>query len=115
MLGRGCVKRVDGLIKESIFDLQALLCCCLRCFLLSGWVINMIVAILVSQVVGAQRRTLAGFSTAAILPHTGFIFYSEIVQMTPEVSEGQELLYIGFVCMMKIQSPFAGILCCCKQ
>ena len=35
-------------------------------------------------VVGAQRRTLAGFSTAAILPHAGFIFYSEIVQTTPE-------------------------------
>ena len=37
------------------------------------------------QVLGAQKRTLAGFSSAAILPHTGFIYYSDIVQMTPEV------------------------------
>jgi U4/U6 small nuclear ribonucleoprotein PRP31 len=34
-------------------------------------------------VLGAQKRTLAGFSSATILPHTGFIFYSEIVQSTP--------------------------------
>ena len=46
-----------------------------------------LVPVVVFQVVGAQRRTLAGFSTAAALPHTGFIFYSEIVQMTPEVGE----------------------------
>ena len=71
----------------------------------------MIVAAVVSQVVGAQRRTLAGFSTAAVLPHTGFIFYSEIVQMTPEVSEWQEALYVYIqcrpFCMMKMRSPFA--------
>jgi U4/U6 small nuclear ribonucleoprotein PRP31 len=34
-------------------------------------------------VLGAQRKTLAGFSSAAILPHTGFIFYSDLVQSTP--------------------------------
>ena len=34
-------------------------------------------------VLGAQKRTLAGFSSATILPHTGFIFYSELVQATP--------------------------------
>ena len=38
------------------------------------------------QVLGAQKRTLAGFSTATILPHTGFIFYSDLVQSTPPVS-----------------------------
>ncbi|CAI8023058.1 U4/U6 small nuclear ribonucleoprotein Prp31 [Geodia barretti] len=36
-------------------------------------------------VLGAQRKTLAGFSSAAILPHTGFIFYSDLVQSTPPV------------------------------
>ncbi|KAL5019217.1 hypothetical protein ScPMuIL_004939 [Solemya velum] len=35
------------------------------------------------MVLGAQKRTLSGFSTAAIMPHTGFIYYSDIVQKTP--------------------------------
>lgn len=34
-------------------------------------------------VLGAQRKTLSGFSTTAILPHTGFIYYCSIVQATP--------------------------------
>lgn len=34
-------------------------------------------------ILGAQRKTLSGFSTAAILPHTGFVYYSDIVQKTP--------------------------------
>lgn len=34
-------------------------------------------------VLGAQKKTLSGFSTTAIMPHTGFIYYSEIVQKTP--------------------------------
>lgn len=34
---------------------------------------------------GAQKKTLSGFSTAStqVLPHTGFIYYSEIVQSIP--------------------------------
>ncbi|GIY59477.1 hypothetical protein CEXT_635111 [Caerostris extrusa] len=35
------------------------------------------------QVLGSQRRTLAGFSTTAIMPHTGFVYTSDIVQNTP--------------------------------
>lgn len=34
-------------------------------------------------VLGTQRRTLSGFSSTAIMPHTGFIYYSPIVQDTP--------------------------------
>eukprot|EP00058_Branchiostoma_floridae_P009871 XP_002595359.1 hypothetical protein BRAFLDRAFT_118990 [Branchiostoma floridae] len=34
-------------------------------------------------VLGAQKRTLAGFSSTAIMPHTGFIYYSEQVQNMP--------------------------------
>lgn len=34
-------------------------------------------------VLGAQKKTLTGFSTTAIMPHTGFIYYSDIVQNTP--------------------------------
>ncbi|KAF4531389.1 hypothetical protein B566_EDAN009630 [Ephemera danica] len=34
-------------------------------------------------VLGAQKKTLSGFSQVATLPHTGFVYYSEIVQETP--------------------------------
>ncbi|PSN36890.1 U4/U6 small nuclear ribonucleoprotein Prp31 [Blattella germanica] len=34
-------------------------------------------------VLGAQKKTLSGFSQASMLPHTGFIYYSDIVQDTP--------------------------------
>ncbi|XP_055313682.1 U4/U6 small nuclear ribonucleoprotein Prp31 [Sitodiplosis mosellana] len=32
---------------------------------------------------GSQKKTLAGFSRTQMLPHTGFIYYSSIVQDTP--------------------------------
>eukprot|EP00124_Ichthyophonus_hoferi_P001605 Ihof_evm5s88 gene=Ihof_evmTU5s88 len=32
---------------------------------------------------GAQKKALAGFSSTSILPHTGFIFYSDLVQKQP--------------------------------
>uniref|UniRef100_A0A6M2DYA6 U4/U6 small nuclear ribonucleoprotein Prp31 n=1 Tax=Xenopsylla cheopis TaxID=163159 RepID=A0A6M2DYA6_XENCH len=32
------------------------------------------------QVLGAQKKILSGFSHTAMLPHTGFIYYSDIVQ-----------------------------------
>ncbi|GFS93217.1 hypothetical protein NPIL_52561 [Nephila pilipes] len=35
------------------------------------------------QVLGSQRRTLAGFSTTTIMPYTGFVYSSDIVQNTP--------------------------------
>ena len=35
--------------------------------------------------VGAQKKTLQGFSSTQILPHTGFIYYSDMVQKTPPV------------------------------
>ncbi|KAK6172657.1 hypothetical protein SNE40_016270 [Patella caerulea] len=35
------------------------------------------------MVLGAQKRTLSGFSSTAILPHTGFLYYADIVQKTP--------------------------------
>ena len=39
------------------------------------------------QVLGAQKKTLSGFSSATVLPHTGLVYYSEIVQSVPAVSE----------------------------
>uniref|UniRef100_A0A1B6BWS1 U4/U6 small nuclear ribonucleoprotein Prp31 n=1 Tax=Clastoptera arizonana TaxID=38151 RepID=A0A1B6BWS1_9HEMI len=34
-------------------------------------------------IIGNQNKTLSGFSTVTALPHTGFIYYSDIVQDTP--------------------------------
>jgi U4/U6 small nuclear ribonucleoprotein PRP31 len=34
-------------------------------------------------VLGTQRRTLAGFSSSAVLPHTGFVYYLPAVQALP--------------------------------
>ena len=39
------------------------------------------------QVLGAQKKTLSGFSSATVLPHTGLVYYSEIVQNVPAVSD----------------------------
>lgn len=33
-------------------------------------------------ILGAQKKTLSGFSKVAMLPHTGFVYYSDIVQDT---------------------------------
>eukprot|EP00041_Stephanoeca_diplocostata_P009518 m.146749 g.146749 ORF g.146749 m.146749 type:complete len:503 (+) comp17775_c0_seq1:133-1641(+) len=35
------------------------------------------------QLLGSAKRSLAGFSAAAMLPHTGFVYYCEIVQKQP--------------------------------
>ncbi|KAF5306130.1 hypothetical protein FQR65_LT07406 [Abscondita terminalis] len=34
-------------------------------------------------ILGEQKKTLSGFSQTTMLPHTGFIYYSEIVQNSP--------------------------------
>ena len=38
------------------------------------------------MLLGAQRRTLSGFSSTSVLPHTGYIYHSDIVQSLPPVS-----------------------------
>lgn len=35
------------------------------------------------QVLGAQKKVLSGFSKVTMLPHTGHVYYSDIVQETP--------------------------------
>ena len=35
------------------------------------------------MLLGAQKKTLQGFSKLQMLPHTGFIFYAKIVQDLP--------------------------------
>lgn len=38
------------------------------------------------MLLGAQRKTLSGFSSTSVLPHTGYIYHSDIVQSLPPVS-----------------------------
>jgi len=35
------------------------------------------------EVLGCQRRSLSGFSSSAIMPHTGFVFLTDLVQESP--------------------------------
>lgn len=37
---------------------------------------------------GQQKRALSGFSQRSTLPHTGFVYYSEVVQDLPPVLHG---------------------------
>lgn len=46
------------------------------------------------MLLGAQRRTLSGFSSTSLLPHTGFIYHCDVVQSLPPVSE-----YMSINCM----------------
>lgn len=38
------------------------------------------------MLLGAQRRTLSGFSMTSLLPHTGYIYHCDVVQSLPPVS-----------------------------
>jgi len=48
-------------------------------------------------VIGAQKRTLSGFSTKAIMPHTGFVYYCDIVQRTPPVAMTMLIIIIMII------------------
>uniref|UniRef100_UPI00398F6540 U4/U6 small nuclear ribonucleoprotein Prp31 isoform X2 n=1 Tax=Pristiophorus japonicus TaxID=55135 RepID=UPI00398F6540 len=37
------------------------------------------------MLLGSQRRNLSGFSSTSVLPHTGYVYHSEIVQSLPQV------------------------------
>ena len=36
---------------------------------------------------GQQKKVLEGYSQSSTLPHTGFIYYSDLVQKLPPVSD----------------------------
>ncbi|EPQ16240.1 U4/U6 small nuclear ribonucleoprotein Prp31 [Myotis brandtii] len=40
------------------------------------------------MLLGAQRKTLSGFSSTSVLPHTGYIYHSDIVQSLPPAPSG---------------------------
>lgn len=43
------------------------------------------------MLLGAQRRTLSGFSSTSLLPHTGFIYHCDVVQSLPPVSKSMHI------------------------
>ncbi|XP_072168624.1 U4/U6 small nuclear ribonucleoprotein Prp31-like [Diadema setosum] len=51
-------------------------------------------------VLGAQRKTLSGFSSTAVLPHTGYIYYSDIVQATPPEMRKQAARLVAAKCTL---------------
>ena len=52
------------------------------------------------QVLGAKRKTLAGFSTATAQPHQGFIYTSDVIQQTPPALRGKASRMVGAKCTL---------------
>ena len=52
------------------------------------------------QVLGAKRKTLAGFSTATAQPHQGFIFNSDVIQQTPPGLRAKASRMVGAKCTL---------------
>lgn len=49
---------------------------------------------------GSQKKHLSGFSQTASLPHTGFIYHSEIVQETPPDFRRKAARLVGYKCIL---------------
>lgn len=52
------------------------------------------------QVLGAKKKTLAGFSTATARPHQGFIWNSEVIQQTPPAYRNKASRLVGAKCTL---------------
>lgn len=52
------------------------------------------------QVLGAKRKTLAGFSTATAQPHQGFIYNTDVIQQTPPALRGKASRMVGAKCTL---------------
>lgn len=50
------------------------------------------------MLLGAQKKMLSGFSQVSALPHTGFIYNSDIVQDMPPVE------FVSFYCYPRFRS-----------
>jgi U4/U6 small nuclear ribonucleoprotein PRP31 len=67
------------------------------------------------QILGKQKRALAGFSTASILPHAGFIYFHPIVQTLPPDYRQKATKIIAAKCTLAArvdslhESPDGGI------
>ena len=49
---------------------------------------------------GAKRKNLAGYSTASVQPHQGFVWQSEIVQQTPPAFRKKAAKVVGSKCTL---------------
>ena len=49
---------------------------------------------------GAKRKNLAGYSTASVQPHQGFVFQSDIVQQTPPAFRKKAAKVVGSKCTL---------------
>lgn len=47
------------------------------------------------QVLGAKRKTLAGYSSSTVQPHQGFIYGCALIQATPLGTGGHMVLQLG--------------------
>ena len=52
------------------------------------------------QVLGAKRKSLAGFSSPTAQPHQGFIFASDIIQQTPPSLRSKAARLVGAKCTL---------------
>jgi snoRNA binding domain, fibrillarin len=52
------------------------------------------------QVLGAKRKTLAGYSSASVQPHQGFIYSCSLIQMTPPALRAKAARLVGAKCTL---------------
>lgn len=62
------------------------------------------------MLLGAQRRTLSGFSSTSLLPHTGFIYHCDVVQSLPPVCKDTDVgvAQPGDSCLKQLSLSFTG-------
>uniref|UniRef100_A0A7E4VU13 U4/U6 small nuclear ribonucleoprotein Prp31 n=1 Tax=Panagrellus redivivus TaxID=6233 RepID=A0A7E4VU13_PANRE len=56
------------------------------------------------QILGKQKRALAGFSTASILPHAGFIYFHQRVQTLPPDYRNKATKIIAAKCTLAVRT-----------
>eukprot|EP00879_Flechtneria_rotunda_P011202 GHRR01011700.1.p1 GENE.GHRR01011700.1~~GHRR01011700.1.p1 ORF type:complete len:418 (+),score=108.76 GHRR01011700.1:198-1451(+) len=52
------------------------------------------------QVLGAKRKTLAGYSAATVQPHQGFIYGCQLIQQTPPALRSKAARLVGAKCTL---------------
>ncbi len=49
---------------------------------------------------GAKRKTLAGFSSASVQPHQGFLYNSDVLQQTPPALRARAARLVAGKCTL---------------
>ncbi|GFH28972.1 U4 U6 small nuclear ribonucleo Prp31-like, partial [Haematococcus lacustris] len=55
---------------------------------------------LLSQVLGAKKKVLSGFSTATLQPHQGFIYGCAVLQQTPQAHRAKAARLVAAKCTL---------------